>query len=77
MSPACADPEGFFRGDPTLTAFFSSFFFGGGGVVDEERDYPNTNTSGPTSAHQRNTISVALRWRTDGGPVLSAALVAL
>ena len=31
MSPACADPEGFVRGGPTLTAIFSSFFFGGGG----------------------------------------------
>ena len=77
MSPACADPEGFVRGGPTLTAIFSSFFWGGGVLVDEERDYPNTNTSGPTSAHQRNAISVALRWRTDGGPALSAALVAL
>ena len=42
----CADPESFVRGGPT-------FFFC---EVDEGREDPNTITSGPSSARQRNAI---------------------
>ena len=37
----------FFRGGPTLTAFFSFFF-----LVDEGREDPNTTKYGPSSARQ-------------------------
>ena len=43
----CADLESFFRGGPTLQRI--SF-------VDDGRDDPNTNISGPSSAQQRNAI---------------------
>ena len=40
---ACADPEGFFRGCPTLPMFISSWW-----------GDPNTIKSGPSSGRQRN-----------------------
>ena len=36
-----------------------------------------TTISGPSSARQRNVISMAFRWRADDGPTLNAGLVAL
>ena len=50
--------------------------FEGWGVVDEERDDPNTNKSGP-SARQPNAISLAFRWQVDNSPTLNVGLVAL
>ena len=44
---ACADPESFVRGGPTLTLFF---------LVDEERKDPNTTISGQSSARKQNAI---------------------
>ena len=41
---ACADPESFVRGGPTLTTFF---------LVDEEREDPNAIISGPSSASSK------------------------
>ena len=48
---ACAGPESFVRGGPTLTRFFCCCF-----LVDEGRKDPNTTISGPSSARQRNAI---------------------
>ena len=45
---ACADPENFVRGGPTLTTFFF--------VVDEGWVDPNSAIRGPSSARQRNAI---------------------
>ena len=36
-------------------------------LVDERREDPNTNKSGPSSARQWNAISMAFRWRADDG----------
>ena len=47
---ACADPESFVRGGPTLTTFCLSFFFFF--FFDEGR----IQVSGPSSARQRNAI---------------------
>ena len=49
------------------------FFF----IVDEGWEDPNTTISGPSSACQRNAISMAFRWHADDGPTLNAGLVAL
>ena len=38
---------------------------------------PNITINGTSSACQRNAISMAFRWRADGGPTLNAGLVAL
>ena len=46
---ACADPDSFVRGSPTLMVFF-------GFLVDKWRKDPNTTISGPSSAHQQNAI---------------------
>ena len=66
-TPACADPESFVRGGPTiLTTFFFNYFlkiF----LADKGREDPITTESGPSSAHQRNAIEMAFRWRADGG----------
>ena len=67
-SGACADPESFVREGPTLTTFF---FY-----LDEGRKDPDTTISGPSTAHQRNAIKMAFRWRADDGPKLNAGLVA-
>ena len=71
----CADPERLARGAQSLTnqCFFLLFSF----LVDEGRKDPNTAISGPSSARQRNTISMAFHWRADVGPTLNADLVAL
>ena len=54
---ACADPESFVSGGPTLTFFFVVVLIrGGGGVVNEGREDPHATISGPPSAHQRNAI---------------------
>ena len=45
-------------------------------LVTEGRKDPNT-ISGPSTAHQRNAIEMALRWRADDGLTLNAGLVAL
>ena len=45
---SCADPENFVRGGPTLTTFFF--------LIDEGSVDPNSTISGPSMAHQRNTI---------------------
>ena len=49
------------------------FFF----LVDEGIEDPNITINGPSSACQRNAISMAFRWRADSGPTLNAGLVAL
>ena len=41
------------------------------------RKDPNTTIRRSSSAHQRNAILLAFRWRADGGPTLNAYLVAL
>ena len=46
-------------------------------LVDEERRENLNNTSGPSSAHQRNAIQMAFHWRADDGPTLNAGLVVL
>ena len=58
---SCADSESFVRGAPTLTTFFVVF------LVDEGREDPCTNVSGPFSASQRN----AIKWRFAGVPMLA------
>ena len=54
---ACADPESFSRGDPTLTTFF---------LVDDGREDPNTTLSGaiigPPAKRHFNGVSLAGRW---------------
>ena len=47
MYDACADPEIFARGGPTMTTFFLQ-------IMREGDLY--SNKSGPSSAHQRNAI---------------------
>ena len=63
------DPESCVRGGPTLTSV--SF------LADERREDPNTSERGPSSARQRNAISMAFRWRVKDGPTLNAGLVAM
>ena len=41
------------------------------------KEDPNSTKSGPSSAHQRNAIKMAFRWRVDDGPTLNAGLAAL
>ena len=62
---ACADPESFVRGSPSLTTFFSvdegredpnSTIIRSLVLVDEGREDPNTNIIGPSLARQRNAI---------------------
>ena len=45
-------------------------------LVEEGREDPNITKSGPSSACQRNAISMAFRWQADDGPPLYAGLVA-
>ena len=59
--------KSFVRGGQTLKLF----------LVDDERVDPNTTKSGPSSAHQRNAILMAFRWRANGGPILNTVSVAL
>ena len=49
--------------------FFVVFFF-----VDEGRQDPNTTVRGPSSASQRNAISMAFRWRAADGTTLNDGL---
>ena len=60
-SQTCVDPESLARSGPTLTM----------------REDPNSTNSEPSSARQRNVISMAFRWRADDGITLNAGLVAL
>ena len=46
-------------------------------LVDEGWVDPNSTKSEPSSAHQRNTIYMAFRWRADDSPTLNTGLVAL
>ena len=41
------------------------------------REDPKTTINGPSSARQRNAISMAFCGWADGGPTLNASLVAL
>ena len=66
---ACAEPDSFIRGGPTLTTFFLP--------VDEGRDDPITTKCGPLSVRQRNVICMAFRCRADDDPLLNTGLVAL
>ena len=59
---ACADPESFIRGCPTLTTFYFLFF-----LADEGMEDPSTTKSGPSSARQQN----AIKWRFDGVPMMA------
>ena len=45
--------------------------------VDKGIEDRNTAINRPSSARQRNAISMAFRWRADDGPTLNAGLVAL
>ena len=54
--------------------FFCVFFFL---FVYEGREDPNATLSRPSSALQRNTIWMELRWCADVGPTWNAGLVAL
>ena len=63
---------------PNLITFFCfvlflGFFFSSFG----ERGSKYRFMCGPSSAFQRNTIEMAIRWRTDDGPTLNAVLVVL
>ena len=49
---SCPNPEGFVRGDPTLTMFVFK--------VDKEKEDPSPTLSGPSSARQRNAIKVPM-----------------
>ena len=60
---SCADPESFVRVRPTLD--LTTFLLRG------------EMTKIPSSARQRNAISMAFRWPADDGPTLNAGLVAL
>ena len=62
---ACADPESFVRGGPTLTTFFFSLMRGGRVQIPL------------IAGNQRNAILMAFRWRADDGPTVNAGLVAL
>ena len=55
----------FVGGGPTQKTFFFS--------VEGVRDDSNTTISGPSSAHQRNAIEMAFRWRADDGLTLNLA----
>ena len=46
-------------------------------LVDVGIEDPNVTINGPSSACQRNVISMAFRWRADDGPTLNAGLVVL
>ena len=61
------------RGPNLFDNVFIYFIF----LVNEGIDDPNAILSGPSSARQRNAISMAFRWRADDGPTLNAGLVAL
>ena len=63
---SCADPETCVRRGPNLITFFKLM----GGI-----EVSDAATNGPTSAHQRNAIEMAFRWRADAGPILNAGLV--
>ena len=52
--PACADPECFLRGGPTLTTFCFVLFVWGGGGDNEGREDPKSTISGQSTARQRN-----------------------
>ena len=54
---ACADPESFVRGGPTLTSFSSVFL-----IADEGKEDLNTTISGHSSARQQNAIQIAFSW---------------
>ena len=74
---SCADLESFFRGGPNLITFFFIFLFILFLEVDKGIEDRNTAINRPSSARQRNAISMAFRWRADDGPTLNAGLVAL
>ena len=71
---ACADPESFFQRGPTLTMLFfvDVFFFlfdkGQGTTINTTINRPLTPSPPPPPP---------FHWRTDGGPTLNSALVAL
>ena len=46
-------------------------------LVGECIEDPNVTINGPSSARQRNAISMTFRWRADDGPILNAGLIAL
>ena len=62
----------FYQRGPNLITIFFFFFFFDKGIED-----PNTTINGPSSARQRNAISMAFRWRADDGPTSNAGLVDL
>ena len=55
-------PEGY----NSDNVFFFFFFF----LI--MREDPNSTKRGPASAHQRNAIEMAFRWRADDGQTLNA-----
>ena len=63
----CADLEKIFRGGPYLIFF----------LVDKGIEDTTTAINGPSSARQRNALSMTFRWRANDGQTLNADLVAL
>ena len=59
--------------DTVYLLFFILFFI----LVNEGIEDPYTAKSGPSSAHRRNAIYMAFRWRADDCPTLNAGLIAL
>ena len=60
---ACADPESFVRGGPTLTTFFSFFFFSliRGGRIQIPL----------LAGHHRPASETPFKWRFAGGPMMA------
>ena len=69
----------FMRGSRKVCQRGSNFdrFFYFDFLVDKGREDPNTTISGPLSAHQRNTIKIAIHWRANDGLTLNAGLADL
>ena len=57
-----------FNTDNVIFLLFSRFLW---------REDRKATKSGQSSAHQRNAIAMAFRWRADNGPPFNAGLVAL
>ena len=60
-----------------MTTFIYLFLFYFLCLVNEGREGPHTDISGPSLARRRNAVYMAFRWRADDGPTLDAGLVAL
>ena len=68
---ACADPESFVRGGPTMTMFFCFVYFSWWGEGGYKYHYKRAIIGLPTKRHL-----MAFHWRADDGPTLNAGMVA-